>query len=100
MRTNSSTILFLFRNRKIFRCCLLAYLFLLTIHTVTGQDSIKVKKLMILPVPAFGYSPETKTYLGAVTLFTINMYRDSATRTSNAKFEVNYTWNKPEVINW
>jgi outer membrane protein assembly factor BamA len=63
-----------------------------------GQDSIRVKKIKILPVPAFGYSPETKSYVGAVTLFTINMYRDSLTRTSNAKFEVNYTWNKQVIL--
>ena len=77
---------------------LLSGAFLLMSLTSFGQDSISVKKIKILPVPAFGYSPETKTYLGAVTLFTINMYRDFATRTSNAKFEVNYTWNKQVIL--
>lgn len=77
---------------------LLVFIFLLTLNPLIGQDSIKVKKIKILPVPAFGYSPETKTYLGAVTLFTINMYRDSITRTSNAKFEFNYTWNKQVIL--
>jgi len=49
-------------------------------------------------VPAFGYSPETKTYVGAVTLFTFNLYKDSVTRTSNAKVEFNYTWNKQIIL--
>jgi outer membrane protein assembly factor BamA len=57
-----------------------------------GQDSIK--RVKILPVPTIGFSPETRTYIGAVTLFTFNLFRDSITRTSNAKFEFNYTWNK------
>jgi len=64
--------------------------------TLQGQDSIK--KVKILPVPTIGYSPETKTYVGAVTLITLDLYNDSATRTSNAKFEVNYTWNKQLIL--
>jgi len=63
---------------------------------VLGSDSIKNVK--ILPVPAFGYSPETKTYLGAVTLFTLDLYKDSMTRTSNAKLEFNYTWNRQMIL--
>jgi hypothetical protein len=51
-----------------------------------------------LPVPAFGYSPETKTYIGAVSLLTINPYKDSMTRTSNATFEFNYTWNRQMIL--
>ena len=61
-----------------------------------AQDSIK--KVKILPVPTVGYSPETKTYLGAVTLFTLDFYQDSVTRTSNAKFEFNYTWNRQLIL--
>jgi outer membrane protein assembly factor BamA len=72
--------------------------FFLTLGHGFGKDSIQAKKIKILPVPAIGYSPETKTYVGAVTLFTINMYRDSVTRTSNAKFELNYTWNKQVIL--
>jgi len=71
-------------------------LFSMISFAVLGQDSIK--KVKILPVPTIGYSPETKTYIGAVTLFTLNMYKDSATRTSNAKFEFNYTWNKQLIL--
>lgn len=63
-----------------------------------AQYSLKQKKIKILPVPTFGYTPETRTYLGAVTLFTFDLYQDTTTRTSNAKFEVSYTWNKQLII--
>ena len=82
-------------NSKLY---LLIGAFFLIINPGFGKDSIQTKKIKILPVPAFGYSPETKTYLGAVTLFTINMYRDSITRTSNAKLEFNYSWNKQIIL--
>lgn len=75
----------------VFLCSNLAY----------SQDTTavkKVKKVKILPVPAFGYSPETRTYLGAVALFTFNMYNDSITRISNAKIEFNYTQNKQFIL--
>lgn len=65
------------------------------ILSVSGKDK---KKVGVLPVPAFGYSPETSTYVGAVTLFTFNFYQDSTTRVSNADFEFNYTWNKQVII--
>ncbi|OJU26232.1 MAG: hypothetical protein BGN92_04995 [Sphingobacteriales bacterium 41-5] len=74
-----------------------AFILLLSIQSLTAQDSTKRKKVKILPVPTFGYSPETRTYIGAVTLFTFNLY-DTATRTSNAKFEVSYTWNKQLIV--
>lgn len=98
MRINLTPFLILSGYRIIFRFCLLAFLFFLNVNPIFGNDSIRVKKIKILPVPAFGYSPETKTYLGAVTLFTINFYRDSITRTSNAKFEFNYSWNKQIIL--
>lgn len=63
-----------------------------------AQDTLKQKKIKILPVPTFGYTPETRTYIGAVTLFTFDLYPDTTTRTSNAKFEVSYTWNKQLII--
>lgn len=62
------------------------------------QDSIRTKKIKVLPVPAFGYSPETRTYLGAVVMATIDLYPDTITRTSNAKVEFNYTWNKQLIV--
>lgn len=61
---------------------------------VIAEDTLKIKKVKVLPVPTFGYSPETSTHIGAVALFTLNFYQDGITRTSNAKVEFNYTWNK------
>lgn len=82
------------------RLVFILILFSVALKTVSGQDSLKQVK--ILPVPAFGFSPETKTYVGAVTLFTFDLYNDTITRTSNAKFEFNYTWNKQMIfeIDW
>lgn len=62
------------------------------------QEDKPVKKVSILPVPAIGYSPETKTYVGIVTLFTFNNTLDSLTRSSNAKIEFVYTWNKQMIF--
>lgn len=61
------------------------------------QEEESLKKVTILPVPAIGYSPETKTYVGLVTLFTFNA-PDSLTRSSNAKIEFVYTWNKQMIF--
>lgn len=78
---------------------LILLIFSLFIFSISNaQDSTKRKKIKILPVPTFGYTPETGTYLGAVTLFTFDLYNDTVTRTSNAKFEVSYTWNKQLII--
>lgn len=60
---------------------------------VNGKDG-QHKSIKILPVPALGYTPETRTYIGEVSLFTLDFNNDSLTRTSNAKVELNYTWNK------
>lgn len=66
------------------------------------QDSTvaykKDRKVKVLPVPAFGYTPETKSYVGAVCLFNLNLYQDSFTRSSNAKIEFNYSWNKQIIL--
>lgn len=62
------------------------------------DDTTKVRKVKVLPVPAFGYSPETRAYIGAVALFTLDFYQDSLSRTSNAKLEFNYTWNKQSIL--
>jgi hypothetical protein len=70
----------------------------ISINPTFGQDSLKTKKIKILPVPTIGYSPETKTYFGAVSLFTLNFYQDSLTRTSNASVEFNYTMNKQLIV--
>ena len=71
-------------------------LFIILSLFAQGQDSLK--RVQILPVPTIGFSPETKTYVGVVSLFTFNLYNDSATRTSNAKLEVTYTWNKQLIL--
>jgi hypothetical protein len=69
-----------------------------------GQDSDsteveeKNKKVKVLPVPAFGVTPETGPYVGAVALFTLDFYQDTLTRTSNAKLEFNYTWKKQSIL--
>ncbi len=57
------------------------------------NNSIKrsPRKVKVLPFPTLGYEPETKFHFGAVALFTLDLYQDSLTRTSNAKVEFNYT---------
>lgn len=71
---------------------------LLSSIILAQKDTTKVRKLKALPVPAFGYSPETRYYVGAVCLFTIDPYQDSVTRTSTAKAEFNYTWNRQIIL--
>jgi hypothetical protein len=73
-------------------------LLLLTFFSASAQDSLKNRAIKILPVPTIGYTPETKTYIGAVALFTLNFYKDATTRTSNAKIELNYTWNRQLIV--
>lgn len=63
-----------------------------------GQNENSAYKVSILPLPTIGYSPETSTYLGAVTLFTFRDTHDFLTRTSNAKIKFTYTWNKQVII--
>ena len=65
---------------------------------VEAQDSTKVKRVKVLPVPSFGYSPETSGSIGAVCLFTIDAYQDGKTRSSNAKIEGLYTLNRQLII--
>jgi outer membrane protein assembly factor BamA len=72
----------------------LLILFLFSGNLTGANQNEKEKRVKILPVPSIGYSPETKTYLGVVSLFTLSLYPDLETRTSNAKIELNYTWNK------
>jgi hypothetical protein len=66
----------------------LAVLFLLLPLFLYAQE----KKVKILPVPSIGYTPETETYIGAVALFTFDLFGDSLSRTSNAKIELLYTF--------
>ncbi len=66
-------------------------------NIIYSQENKQSRKVSVLPVPTIGYSPETKTYVGAVTLFTFNS-PDSLTRSSNASVEFNYTWNKQLIF--
>jgi len=54
-------------------------------------DSSKDRRLRLIPSPAFGLEPETGFFFGALVLFTLRLYDDSVTRTSNGKFEIDYT---------
>jgi hypothetical protein len=72
-------------------------LFFVSSYT-NAQDSTEYKRVKVLPLPAFGYAPETSGSIGAVCLFSFNMYNDSNTRLSNAKIEFNYTLNKQIII--
>lgn len=80
------------------RYACLTFIILLIDITAQCQDKKPVKKVSILPVPVIGYSPETSTYVGAVTLFSFNNTLDSLTRSSNASVEFNYTWNKQLIF--
>lgn len=74
---------------------------LFTFIMTNAQDNTskkRNKKVKILPVPSFGYSPETRTYVGAVALFTFHLYNDSTTRASNAKVKFTYTWNNQAIL--
>ena len=71
---------------------------ILVANAVHCQESKPGKRISVLPLPAIGYSPETRTYIGAVTLFTFNNWNDSTTRSSNASIEFNYTWNKQMIL--
>jgi len=51
------------------------------VDSVVGEQH---RRLKVLPVPAFGYEPETEWHIGAVALFTLNLFQDiDSTRTSN-----------------
>ncbi len=63
-----------------------------------AQDSTKTKRVKVLPVPTFGYEPETRFHFGAVCLFTLDLYQDSLTRVSNAKIEFNYTLRRQIIL--
>ena len=71
---------------------------MLSTNHAFAEDSTRLKKVKILPVPTIGYSPETKTYVGAVALFTLDFYQNDNTRTSNTKLEINYTWNNQLIV--
>jgi len=72
-------------------CVLLCFISSQLLSQVYDSIERSPKKVKVLPFPTLGYEPETKFHFGAVALFTIDLYQDSLTRTSNAKVEFNYT---------
>jgi len=68
------------------------------IQSVKALDTTRVRKIKVLPVPTIGYTPETDFYFGAVSLFTIDLYQDSFTRTSNVDLEFNYTLRNQSIF--
>jgi len=59
------------------------------------EDDSEESRFSILPVPTFGYEPETNFYIGAATLMT---YRFGDQRLSNATVEATYTLNKQSIL--
>ena len=74
------------------------FLAMILVLTAQEEDSIAKRKIGVLPVPTFGFEPETRWYGGAVALFTFNVF-DSA-RTSNADIEFSYTQNKQLIFDF
>jgi hypothetical protein len=74
----------------------LIVLLLFTASSFAGfsQDTLKHKRVKVLPTPAFAFAPETNLSMGAVCLFTLDLYNDSLTRSSNAKVKFSYTLRK------
>jgi len=62
------------------------------------QDTTPSKRFKILPVPTFGYEPETSTYVGAVALATLDFYNNDLTRSSNVSLEFTYSWKKQIIV--
>ena len=61
-------------------------------------DSTRTKKVKIFPLPAFGYAPETRWYVGAVGLFNIRFTDDTLIKPSTFEAEFNYTQNKQIIV--
>lgn len=84
----------------------LTIIFFLLLFAISAgaNDTAKIKRpIGVFPVPAFGYAPETRWYVGAVALFDLRfLQKDSLSRVSSAKAEVNYTQNKQFIaeIQW
>ena len=62
----------------------------------TAGDSSR--RASILPVPTLGYSPETRGYIGAVVQLAFRTDRDTNTRFSAAKTEIQYTQNRQFIF--
>ncbi len=71
--------------------------------TAQVADSIRAvqpfRRLRLLPVPAFGYEPETRWHVGAVALAQWRRSpADTLRRPGNAKAEINLTQNRQLVV--
>jgi hypothetical protein len=64
---------------------------------VQGQEEGETS-WSILPVPAFGYAPETDLSFGAVVMSTFDLYPDTLSRSSFARIEFNYTLRNQYII--
>lgn len=80
-------------------------LFLLSSSSILAQQNTEndsnSNHLSVLPVPTFGYTPETRFYFGLASLFSKKL--DTGTiRWSNAKLEFSYTLRKQIIgeIGW
>ncbi len=80
------------------RKLLLALGLLNCLHLNASNDSLPEKRFSVLPVPTLGYSPETRFYFGAVSLFTFSLSSDKSDRTSNASLEFNYSLRKQAIF--
>ncbi len=77
---------------------LLLAVFLTSLAFAQDSTDSRDKTFGILPVPAFGYTPETRGYVGAVALVTTDFYKNDSTRISNGKLEINYTQNRQWIF--
>lgn len=79
-----------------------ALVFLICSHLAGAQEPSDSTErhtyLRLLPVPAFGYEPETDWYFGGVVLFNFDLYNDTTTRPSNLSLEFNYTLRKQRIL--
>jgi hypothetical protein len=70
---------------------------MLSSSLVLAQSKEKSGRIGVLPLPAIGFSPETRTYVGAVALLTYSPV-DTLVRSSNAKLEFNYSQNRQSIF--
>lgn len=82
----------------LFVSCMMLYPMIRSYGASTDSVMKRTPNVKVLPVPAFGSTPETGVYLGVFSLFTLDFYKDSMTRVSNAKAEFDYTWKKQMIF--
>lgn len=75
-----------------FRRIVLLFFYFCTV--LCGLQADSTRKFSVLPVPTFGYAPETRGYAGAVVQMAFKTDNNPATRASALKTEFQYTQNK------